>query len=114
MAIPDYQTFMSPILNHLSDGNEHNLRETTSAMADKYGLTNEERKALLPSGKQPIVNNRVAWAVTYLRQAGLLENIKRGVFKITERGRQVLVAFLLQPLSSPGKPLIMSKISIPK
>ena len=57
------------------------------------GLANDERKSLLPSGKQPIINNRVAWAVTYLRQAGLLENTKRGVFKITERGRQVLVDY---------------------
>lgn len=93
MAIPHYQTFMSPVLKHLSDGREHSLRETISALSDEFGLTDDERKVLLPSGKQPIVNNRVAWAVTYLRQAGLLENIKRGVFKITERGRRVLVDF---------------------
>lgn len=93
MAIPDYQTFMLPVLKHLNDGGEHSLRGTISALADEFGLTDEERKVLLPSGKQPIVSNRVAWAVTYLRQAGLLENIKRGVFKITEKGRQVLVDF---------------------
>lgn len=91
MTIPDYQTLMLPVLNYLSDGYEHSLRETTSTLADEYNLTDEERKLLLPSGKQPVINNRVAWAVSYLRQAGLIVNIKRGVFRLTERGRQVLV-----------------------
>ena len=90
MAIPDYQTFMLPVIKYISDGNEHTLRETISALSDEFGLTDEERKLLLPSGTQPVINNRVAWAVTYLRQAGLLENLKRGVFKISERGRRIL------------------------
>ncbi len=90
MTIPDYQTLMLPVLKYLSDGNEHSLRETTSTLTEEFNLTDEERKQLLPSGKQTVVNNRVAWAVTYLRQAGLIENIKRGVLRITARGRQVL------------------------
>lgn len=90
MTIPDYQALMAPVLKYISDGNEHSLRETISALSDEFKLTVEERKLLLPSGVQPVINNRVAWAVTYLRQAGLLVNIKRGVFKITERGKHVL------------------------
>ena len=90
MTIPDHQTLMLPLLKNISDGHEHTLRETISALADEFGLTDDERSLLLPSGKQAIINNRVAWAVTYLRQARLLENTKRGVFTITERGRQVM------------------------
>jgi restriction system protein len=93
MPIPDYQTIMLPLVRFLSDGLERSLRDTISAMADEFDLTDEEHKVLLPSGKQPVINSRVAWAVTYLRQAGLLENIKRGVFKITERGQRVLVDY---------------------
>ena len=90
MAIPNYQTLMLPVIKYISDGNEHTLRETISALSDEFSLTDKERKLLLPSGTQPVINNRVAWAVTYLRQAGLLKNLKRGVFKITERGRRIL------------------------
>jgi restriction system protein len=59
-------------------------------MADKFSLNDEERKELLPSGKQTVIANRVAWAVTYLRKSKLLENTKRGVFKITPRGKKAL------------------------
>ena len=91
MTIPDYQSFMRPALKYISDGYEHTLRETITALSDEFGFTDKERKLLLPSGKQPVINNRVAWAVTYLRKAGLLENLKRGVFKITKRGQRVLL-----------------------
>ena len=53
-------------------------------------LTDAERTELLPSGQQAILNNRVAWAKTYLNKAGLLEAPRRGVFIITERGKRVL------------------------
>jgi restriction system protein len=56
------------------------------------GLTPEERSALLPSGKQTIFSNRTNWAKTYLAKAGLIENTRRGYFKITTRGEQVLAS----------------------
>lgn len=90
MAIPDYQTLMTPVMRFIADDAEHSLRETINVMAEKFSLSDEERKELLPSGKQTVMANRVAWAVTYLRQARLLENTKRGVFKITPRGKQIL------------------------
>lgn len=52
MTIPDYQTFMLPVIKYVSDGNEHTLHETISALSDEFGLTDEERKLLLPSGIQ--------------------------------------------------------------
>ena len=90
MAIPDYQTCMLPLLEFLGDQNEHSLREAIDHLATQFKLTEDELKQLLPSGQQAIFNNRVAWARTYLKQAGLLEPTRRGYFRITPRGIEVL------------------------
>jgi restriction system protein len=59
-------------------------------LAEKLALTPEERAELLPSSKQTLFSNRVHWAKTYLSKAGLLDSTRRGYFKITPRGLQVL------------------------
>lgn len=89
MAIPDYQSVMLPLLNLAADGNEHRFRDAISKLADKFGLSDEERKETLPSGGL-IFDNRVGWARTYLKKAGLLCYPKRLYIQITERGRKVL------------------------
>jgi len=90
MPIPDYQSTMLPLLQFITDGQEHSLREVIEGLADKFNLTELERKELLPSGQQPIFDNRVAWARTYLSKARLLDSTRRGFFKITPRGRETL------------------------
>ncbi|HKW64794.1 MAG TPA: restriction endonuclease [Candidatus Acidoferrum sp.] len=90
MPIPDFQTIMRPLLEFLADRREHALPEVRQALANRFKLTDEERKALLPSGRQGIFVNRVAWAQVYLSHAGLLENPRRGHLKITERGLKAL------------------------
>lgn len=90
MPIPDYQSIMLPLLKFASDGQEHSLRETIEALADEFDLTDEERGELLPSGQQAIFDNRVGWARTYLKKAGMLETTRRGYYRITERGQQIL------------------------
>jgi restriction system protein len=77
---------MRPLLEFASDGREHSLAEARETLTDVFKLSEEERKALLPSGKQPRFTNRVAWAKVYLGQAGALETPKRGHFRITDRG----------------------------
>lgn len=91
MAIPDYQSIMLPLLKFAADGPEHSLREAIEGLAEKFGLADTERKELLPSGQQPTFDNRVAWARTYMSKAGLLEATRRGYFRITQRGKDVLV-----------------------
>ncbi|MBA4144073.1 MAG: restriction endonuclease [Nitrosospira sp.] len=59
-------------------------------LADKFRLTGEERAELLPSGKQTRFTNRVHWAKSYLKQAGLVSGTRRGYFMITEKGRSAL------------------------
>jgi restriction system protein len=90
MAIPDYQTIMLPLLRFAGDQHERSLREAVDQLAKEFGLTEEERKELLPSGLQEIFKNRLAWARTYMGKAGLLESTRRGYFKITDRGVKVL------------------------
>ena len=60
MAIPDYQTIMLPLLKFAGDDQEHSLRGTIEALADEFRLSDEERKEMLPSGKQETFRNRVA------------------------------------------------------
>jgi restriction system protein len=90
MAIPDFQSIMLPLLKYLEDKKEHHIREAIEMLSQQFGLTPEERKELLPSGQQYVFDNRVAWARTYLKKAGLIETTRRGYLKITERGLQVL------------------------
>src|SRR5262245_12156722 len=90
MPIPDYQTCMLPLLQLAADGSEHSAHEAIESLAQHFNLTDEEISALRTSGTQPIVANRVGWARTYMKKAGLLEYPKRGLFKITSRGLEVL------------------------
>lgn len=90
MPIPDYQSCMLPLLRFAGDREEHQLKDAIAALAIKFSLTDEERDEFLPSGQQPVFTNRVGWARTYLKKAGLLSSPRRGYFKITDRGTQVL------------------------
>lgn len=90
MAIPDFQTLMLPLLKYIGDGREYVFRDAVESIAGQFQLTDAERAALLPSGRYPTFNNRLQWAKTYLKKAGLLEQPRRGSFQITPRGQATL------------------------
>ncbi len=90
MAIPDFQSVMRPVLLAVSDGAARSLGDVREAVKDHFGLSEQERKELLPSGNQTVINNRVGWARTYLNKAGLLTIPERGMVQITERGQNAL------------------------
>jgi restriction system protein len=90
MAIPDFQFLMLPTLKLAGDQKEHSLRETIETLAKQFNLTEQERMELLPSGRQSRFDNRVGWATTHMRKAGLLSKSERGKFVITSRGIDVL------------------------
>lgn len=104
MAIPDFQSIMLPLLQFCADSKEHTNREAIDHLAEAFHLSEEEQKELLPSGRQAIFHNRVAWARAYMKMAKLIENKQRGVFRITGRGHDVLqkspqkidISFLMQ------------------
>ena len=90
MAVPDFQSVMRPVLDVHADRGLHSIAEVRDRVAAALGVTEDDRKIMLPSGGQPQFANRVAWAVTHLAQAALLERAARGITQITERGEQVL------------------------
>jgi len=90
MAIPGYQKFMLPLLKEVSDGDIHQYRDIKESLTEKSGLSDLEKRELLSSGKQTVVDNRIAWAKTYLVKAGLIESPKRAHLQISERGLKVL------------------------
>jgi len=90
MPIPDYQSIMLPLLKFAGDKKEHSIREAIEHIANIFNLSEEERREVLPSGQQYIIDNRVGWARTFLKKAGLLESTKRAYFKITDLGLEVL------------------------
>lgn len=104
MSVPDFQSLMLPLLKVASDGNEHKISSVIEELAQQFNLSDQDRKELLPSGKQRKFDNRVNWARTYLTKARLLTSTGRSMFRITERGiaalksnpQQINISFLRQ------------------
>ena len=90
MAVPDFQSFMLPLLKRTADGQEHPMADFRAQLAIQMGISEEEQKEKLPSGTQTRYANRIAWAAIYLERAGCLERTRRGVFRITDRGKVLL------------------------
>ena len=59
MAIPKFDDMYRELLEVISDGEPHKISDIRDALATVFHLSAEERKELLPSGKQPLFNNRV-------------------------------------------------------
>jgi hypothetical protein len=91
MPVPDFQTLMLPLLKLAADGQQHTSAEAYESLAQQFQLSAEDRAQVLQNG-QPRFNNRVGWATTYLKKAGLLQSVGRGLFQLTDRGRDVLAA----------------------
>jgi len=89
--IPDFQSLMLPVLKEAEQG-EVRIGAVVESLADAFSLSPQQRAHLLPSGKQSTFANRVHWAKSYLGKAGLIEPTKRGHFKATERGIELLTA----------------------
>ena len=90
MAIPDFQSIMRPMLEQLADGKEHRNRETNEFLADHFQLSEEELSETLPSGYARLFDNRIGWAKTHLKGAGLIESPARAKYRITQRGLDAL------------------------
>lgn len=89
MPIPDYQSFMLPILHVLSDGAEIPLAQIRNRVAGSENLTDDERSQKLPSGAG-VLANRVSWALLGIERAGLVKRVRRGVYRLTDEGRGLL------------------------
>ncbi len=91
MTLPDYQSLMLPLLRYAGICNrELTTNEAVEVLAQELNLTEEDLREMLPSGTQSTFGNRVGWAATYLKKAGLLETTRRGYYQITATGRELL------------------------
>ncbi len=90
MAVPDFQSFMLPVLRFMADGKPHSIAELRDHIPDLMGISEEDQKDRLPSGLKTRCEDRINWSVTYLFQAKLLERHKRGIYNISDRGRDLL------------------------
>jgi len=90
MAVPNFQSFFVPLLEFAADREEHSIGEARKALAHSMELTEDDLAELLPSGTQTRFDNRVAWAKSYLVQAKALASPRRGRFRITDRGLDLL------------------------
>lgn len=90
MTIPKYDELMKPMLEAISDGNKYTIKSLERILAYKEKLTEQELQEMLPSGTQTVFKNRIGWAKTYLKKAGLIDSPARATIEITDAGRQVL------------------------
>ena len=90
MELPKYNELYYPLLTVLSDGKVHTFKEIKEKIKHITGLTEDAVSEKLPSGKQTVYSNRVGWAKTYLKKAGLVVTPKQAYVQITDEGRKVL------------------------
>lgn len=81
---------MRPLLEAHADGKERLNRDLVAQLGEQFGLTEEERREMLPSGGARLFDNRIGWAKSHITQAGLLISPRRAISVITDRGREAL------------------------
>jgi restriction system protein len=90
MAMPDFQTMMRPVLVAIEGDESRSTTQIRDKVATALNVSDEDRLVMLPSGRQALFTNRVAWAITHMSQAGLLTRPERGRYLLSERGTKVL------------------------
>ena len=90
MAVPKYDELMKPLLIAVSDGETYKMKDVTALLAEQLNLSSDDLAVMLPSGRQTVFKNRVGWAKTYLKKAGLLDSPARATIVITNAGKQVV------------------------
>jgi len=91
LSIPDYQTLMLPVLKNAAE-RVVKMSDVADPIADDLGLTEAEREELLPSGRQRVFYNRLAWAKFYMVKAGLIDTPQRGRFTASAAGKSLLAS----------------------
>ena len=90
MAVPDFQTMMLPFLRLAENRKEYSSRDVSAFLAKHYNLSEEEIAERVPSGQQTKLTNRISWIFIHLERAKLIEKTRRGFYKISVRGLNLL------------------------
>ena len=89
MSIPDFQTLMRPVLEYVLEHGSTPVSAITVALSHKFNLSEEEKEQTTKSGS-PLFRGRITWSLTFLYQAGLLEKPSRGIYSISDSGKEAL------------------------
>lgn len=89
VTVPGFQFFMSSFLKVLSDGKTKQIRTIVDEIVELEKLTPEQCAVKLDTQSETQVVTRIFWARTYLFKAGLIEQVSRGNYKITEEGLSI-------------------------
>lgn len=90
--IPTFDKLMNPVIQALTQlGGSGTIEEINNKVTEIAGLSDEQLEVLHDpeKGSQTEVEYRLAWARTYLKKYGVLENSGRGVWALTAKGRQL-------------------------
>lgn len=88
MTIPKFNELFPYVLEELINGEELHIKEIKKRIKEKLELSEEEMNLLVPSGKVTYINDRIGWACSYLKMAGLLETPKRGIYVLSKLGNE--------------------------
>ncbi len=86
ITVPGYQHFLLPFLKVISDGQTKHMKTIVEDIIKETGLTEEQTLVRLPKQSDTLVGNRIGWARTYLYKAGLINQVSRGNYNITQDG----------------------------
>lgn len=70
-------------------GGSGSIKEIASALAEFLSIPEELIRKLHGNGPETELEYRAAWARTYLKKIGAIENPSKGIWRITNRGRQI-------------------------
>ena len=90
--IPPFEFFMNPVIKALKElGGSGTVEEINKKVTEETKLSDEQLKFLhyADKGSQTEVEYRLAWARTYLKKYGVLENPKRGIWTLTVKGKKL-------------------------
>lgn len=90
MAVPKYDELMKPLLTAVQDGQAYKIKDLYGSVAHQLKIGPEDISEMLPSGRQTVFRNRIGWAKTYLKKAGLIDSPARATVVITDAGKKVL------------------------
>ena len=90
ISVPGFQYFMLPFLQVLADGKTRHMNEINELIINHTGMTPEQCAVLLPSKSDTLVRNRIGWVRTYLFKTGLIKQVSRGNYHISDDGQKAI------------------------
>lgn len=97
IAFPTFDELMAPTIQAIKQlGGSGVIDEIVEKVISNQGFSEDAQSKLHNDGPSTEIEYRAAWARTYLKETGLLENTGRGVWALTEKGRST------DPSSIPG------------